>query len=104
MLGIAFSIRAILIAALIASASGFAGGFWVRDKFCDAAKVRAELAILKADLEAATKAADDATRLAKDLDTQAANERKKVKDYERVLASRKAAACRLTDDDVRRLR
>jgi hypothetical protein len=68
------------------------------------AALRAALATRTADLAIANNLAEQAARDRQAERDAVTAQEDKIRDYERALATRPAGACRLTDDDVRRLR
>jgi hypothetical protein len=93
------------IASTVIAALAFGAGWYRRGLACDAANLRAEIAILQADLRIANAAAADAENLAKDNEAAAADLRKQRDAYVDELKKRpQGARCLLDADDVRRLR
>jgi hypothetical protein len=97
---------AILGGILAAGAAGLAGyhkGGKDAEARCDAARLSAELAAVRREFAAYRLADQVEAMLAKDAIAERDRLEKEVADYEQDLARRPDGACRLSDDDVRRL-
>lgn len=95
------------IGALVAAA--VVGGIWkagynFRDAKCKVAVLQADIAALKRDLNAAKSAATDAENKTKSLDTELVKQQKVIREYQDIIGKNPNASCRLTDDDLARLR
>lgn len=99
-------LRPVLIAGVIvgALAGAYLKGHHDAAKACEAASLRAEIAILRRDLEVAKTAEAEAERSQAELDRMNKTMAEEIAAYETELASRPAGACALTPDDVKRLR
>jgi hypothetical protein len=98
---------AYLIGGIIAAA--IIGGIWkagynYRDRLCNVAALQADIAALQRDLNAARSAAKDAEEKNQTLESESATQQKVVREYQEIIAKNPSAACRLTDDDLARLR
>jgi hypothetical protein len=85
------------------------GGIWkagynYRDAKCNIAVLQADIAALKRDLNAAKSAATDAEAKSKTLETETATQQKVIREYQDIIGKNPNASCRLTDDDLTRLR
>jgi hypothetical protein len=90
---------------VVAFTVGFTGGWRTESKLCNAANMRAQIAALKRDLAIQRDTAQVAQSQAQELQRQSDDLNRRVDQYEAERAKAfNGAACRLSPDDVRRLR
>lgn len=105
MFGLVPSFKLALIAAAVSAALGFGGGVWVRDAFCDAAAAKKETKSLRLDQTVAQQQSQQSKASAEQIATEAAQSSEAVRDIEHDKAAMPPAdVCRLSGDDVKRLR
>lgn len=97
-------LRAAAIAGGVALVVGFSGGVWVRGAFCDAAAASLQNKSHKLDVTVGDKLEHAAETTADELDAQTRANLKVIREIEATRPPDVARACRLSADDVRRLR
>lgn len=98
--------RIVGIGLIVAAAYG--AGVWkghsIATGKCNAAALLSKIDAMNTDLDAATKAADEAEKARSDLAAISADDKLRIEEYETQLRKRPDAACTLGDDDIRWLR
>lgn len=89
---------------VISLSVGLWQGWSIRDKLCDRAELRSQLAAQQRDLGIQKAATEFAKRQAAALERTAGDLQQKVEAYEAERDKVKGDRCRLTGDDVKRLR
>lgn len=93
-----------LAACLLACVLAYGFGRWDGRKVCNTAKLEAQLKAAQFDLDTQRELSDLAWSQTQKQEQRSKALNDKVAEYEKELAKRPNPACRLDDDDVRRLR
>ena len=105
MFGLAFGIKGMAIASVIAYLAGGVGGAYITAKIYGNRNARAEIKVLRTDLKVAKEVAENSSLRANEIAASDAVNQEKIRDLNLLLAKRPAAdRCELSAPDARWLR